>query len=127
MSDFGTCNFGAITPELLVRSLLSGITAQPTFACGIRFQPVSTSGKTLSKVESCASLEDLMTIIQRSLMIGYDNAVAIRVNEVSSLEGAGLEVCAACQNAYSIEELLASPFVQDEDGVVYLNVINLTT
>ena len=127
MSDFGTCDFGAITPELLLRSLLSGITAQPTFACGVRLQPTSTAGKTLSKVGGCASVEDLMTVFRRALIIGYDDKVAIRTTTTTSLEGAGLETCAACQNAYSMEELLSSPFVQDEDGVVYLNIINLTT
>lgn len=127
MSDFTSCEFGVISPELLVRSLISGIVAQPDSACGIRFQGVDTSLKTLSKVEICATFLDLMTIFQRSLIMAYDGNVAIRTTTTTTLEGASIEECAACQNAYSIEELLSSLFVQDEDGVVYLNVINITT
>lgn len=127
MSYFNSCGFGAITPELLVRSLLSGITANGDFACGVRTQDVSTTTKTLSKVEPCATFVDFMALFQRSLIMAYDGKVAIRTTTTSSNEGAGLENCAACANAYTIEELLSSLFIQDEDGVVYLNIINITT
>lgn len=127
MSDFTSPLFGAITPELLVRSLVSGIIAQPTFGCGIRLQGVDTSQKTLSKVPVCATFIDLMTTFQRSLMMAYDGKVAIRTTTTTTLEGASIEECIACGNGYSIEELLSACFVQDEDGVVYLNLINITT
>ena len=43
MGNFGQCDFGAITPELVLRSLLSGITAG--VSCGLRFVEVNVGGK----------------------------------------------------------------------------------
>lgn len=127
MSNFTDCDFGAITPDLLLRSLLSGITAMPDLTCGIRAQDVDELGLTLTKVQLCATAYDLFELFKRALMIGYDGKVAIRTITTSSNEGAGLEDCVSCTNAFSTEELLSSLFVKDQNNNVYMNVINLTT
>lgn len=48
MGNFGQCDFGAITPELVLRSLLSGITAG--VSCGLRFVEVNVGGKTMTNL-----------------------------------------------------------------------------
>ena len=127
MADFIDCGIGAITPEILVRALLSGVTALPDKTCGLRAQDVDESGLTLSKIEVCATKYDLFELFKRALVIGYDGKAAIRTITISSNDGAGLEDCESCANAFSTEELLSSMFVQDQNGVVYMVVINLTT
>ena len=82
MGNFGQCDFGAITPELVLRSLLSGITAG--VSCGLRFVEVNVGGKTMTKPGGCASFEDLFTLFQRSLMIADDGVVAIRSTSITN-------------------------------------------
>ncbi len=127
MADFIDCGIGAITPEILVRALLSGVTALPDKTCGIRAQDVDEAGLTLSKVQACATSYDLFELFKRALVIGYDGKVAIRTITISSNDGAGLETCESCANAFSTEELLSSMFVEDANGVVYMVIVNLTT
>lgn len=124
MGNFGQCDFGAITPELVLRSLLSGITAG--VSCGLRFVEVDVGGKTMTKPGGCASFEDLFTLFQRSLMIADDGVVAIRSTTTNSANGVGLENCTSCANGYALWEYASSLFSEDEDGKIYMNLINIT-
>jgi len=124
MSNFLSCDFGAISPELVVRSLAGGIDALSV--CGVRTVNVDTSEKTLSKVGTCGSAEDLWTLFRRAMIIADDDMVAIRTTTTSSSNGAGVSNCFSCTNAYTIYEQIGAMFSQDEDGVVYLNLISIT-
>ncbi len=124
MSDFTDCGFGAISPELLIRSLLSGINGRP--ACGIRVNDTDTDQTTMYVAESCGSAEDLMSLFQRALVMADDGHVAIRSTTTTAINGAGLSTCGSCQSGYNVYEYLGSIFCQDASGNVYLNVINIT-
>ena len=124
MSDFTDCGFGAISPELLIRSLLSGINGRP--ACGIRVEDTSTTGQTMYVAETCGSAEDLMSLFQRALVMADDGHVAIRSTTTTAINGAGLSTCGNCASGYNVYEYLGSIFCQDASGNVYLNVINIT-
>jgi hypothetical protein len=88
-SDFNSCGFGAISPEMLVKSLLSGI--QAFSACGIRTVAVDVSGKTLSSPHACSTAEDFWNLFLRSLVMADDDKVAIRTTYTASANGAGLD------------------------------------
>lgn len=124
MSDFNSCEFGAITPELLVRSLLSGIDSLNS--CGIR-TTVSTSIANQQTLYTCSTPTDFFELFRRALIIAPDGKVAIRVLETTSVDGDGLSTCQSCTDSYTLYELLGSLFVQDGNGDVYLNVIKITT
>lgn len=124
MSDFNSCEFGAITPELLARSLLSGIDSLNS--CGIR-TTVSTSIANQQTLYMCSTPTDLFELFRRALIIAPDGKVAIRVLETTSVDGDKLSTCQPCTDAYTLYELLGSLFVQDGNGDVYLNIINITT
>lgn len=124
MSDFGTCDFGAITPELVFRSLISGI--QNAESCGIRIVAVDTSQKTLSTPIACSTPEYFWSLLHQTLMIADDGQVAIRANVVSSANGAGLGTCGDCQDGYLLYQIFASLFSKDANGVVYFNIISIT-
>ena len=125
MSDFNSCGFGAISPELVLRSLLSGI--QAIDSCGLRTVDVDTSQMTLISPLSCGSAEDLWTLFTRSLVMADDGLVAIRTTTTTSLEGAGLDNCGGCVGAYFWTEIGGAIFVEDENGNVYMNIIKITT
>ena len=125
MSNFNECDFGAITPELVLKSLLSGIIAFP--ACGIRTVKSSTQGKTLSSPHNCTTATDLWVLFTRALMIADDGKVAIRTTYTDAIAGAGLGTCGDCDTAFQMEEIAQAIFIEDEDGKVYLNIINITT
>lgn len=125
MSDFGACNFGAITPELVFRSLLSGI--QGSGSCGLRIQAVDTDRLTLTQPIYCGTPEDFWSLLHQTLMIGTDGKVVIRTNLVESSEGDGLDGCGNCGDGYLLYEAFSAIFCRDENGVVYLNIINVTT
>jgi len=125
MSDFGTCEFGAITPELVLRSLLSGI--QGNASCGLRLTVVDVSQKEMTNLIVCTDIADLWTIFTQTLTIAHDGLVSIRAAIHTSLEGAGLDTCGACQSGYTMAEYAGSMFSKDTDGTVYLNLIQITT
>ncbi len=125
MSDFNSCDFGVITPDLVLQSLLSGITGRP--ACGLRVKDIDTDGVTMYSTQPCATVSDLFALIQRSLVIADDDNVAIRCTTTTSLEGAGLSTCGDCDSNYQWWEYVGSLFCQDVSGVVYLNIIKITT
>lgn len=124
MSDFGSCDFGAISPDLVLRSLLSGITSG--VSCGVRIVEVSVIGKTISRPIACASHEDVWSLFARSLMMADDGKVAIRAAKTTSADGAGLENCVSCESGFTLWDYASSVFSQDEDGKVYMNIINIT-
>lgn len=124
MSNFNSCDFGAITPELVLRSLLSGITAKNT--CGLRIVTVDVSTLTMSAPTQCATANDLFTLFQRALVMAADGKVALRVASTTSAAGVGLGNCTNCTNSFLMEEFASSAFLQDADGKVYLNLINVT-
>lgn len=123
-SDFNSCGFGAISPEMLVKSLLSGI--QAFSACGIRTVAVNVSGKTLSSPHACSTAEDFWNLFLRSLVMADDDKVAIRTVYTSSANGAGLDTCGNCGDYFTVWETLQAIFIEDEDGLVYLNIVNIT-
>lgn len=125
MSDFGACNFGAISPELIFRTLVSGI--QNAGSCGIRMHGVDTSALTLTQPVYCGTPEDFWSLLHQTLIISHDGKVAIRTNFVTALDGAGLDTCGNCGDGYLLHETMSAIFSRDENGVVYLNVINITT
>lgn len=124
MGTFNSCGFGAISPELIIRSLLNSISGEPN--CGIRVVDVDTSAMTMTNPFVCGSFEDVFTLFQRSLMLADDNQIAIRSTTTNSVNGANLEVCGNCGDGYGIPEILGSLFSMDENGNVYLNIINIT-
>lgn len=124
MSDFTDFkNFGAITPELLIRSLLSGINALD--ACGIRVKEYAAIDEAHS-VHTCTTPSDFIELFKKALVMADDNKVAIRVLRTDSANGVGLDTCQNCINNFTIYELLGSFFVADSTGAVYLNIANIT-
>lgn len=124
MSDFTTCDFGAITPELLIRSLLSGITGIE--ACGIRMKMYDIVD-VATPVYQCTTPTDFMELFRKALVIADDGKVAIRVLRTQSLDGAGLSTCQNCVDSFTVYEFLGSLFIADSTGAVYLNLIQITT
>ena len=124
MSDFGSCDFGAITPELMIKSLISGINERPT--CGLRVVDVDTSGVTMYSTVPCATAMDLWSLFLRSLTIADDGMVAIRSTTTTANNGSGLSTCGNCADGWSIYEAMGSLFCQDASGTVYMNIVNIT-
>lgn len=124
MSDFGSCEFGAISPELVLRSLLSGI--QGNKSCGLRLVVVDVSEKEMTNLGICTDALDLFTVFKQTLVMADDGFVAIRTALHTAADGEGLDHCAACQSGYSMDEYAGSMFSKDTDGNVYLNLINIT-
>lgn len=125
MSDFNSCDFGAITPELVLQSLISGITGKPN--CGLRIVDVSLGGAPVTHPATCASINDFWSLILRSLVIATDGKVAIHTITTASMDGAGLENCVECGGTATMQEYGGSLFSEDEAGNVYLNLINVST
>ena len=122
-TDFNGCGFGAITPDLILSSLIGCVTA--TGAKALRIQKY-TDTATLTPVH-CGSDEDFAINLRRALDMGYDGDVVLRVNIIDYFEGAGTFGQCDCAVPKTVPEMLNSLFGEDAQGVVYLNVANITT
>ena len=122
-TDFGACGFGAITPDLILSSLIGCVTA--TGAKAFRIQKYSDVA-TLTPVK-CANKEDFEINLRRALDMGYDNDVVLRVNMIDYYEGQGTIGQCDCGVAKTVPEILNSLFGEDNTGKVYFNVANITT
>jgi hypothetical protein len=122
-TDFGACGFGAITPDLILKSLIGcdTVTGQKKFR--VQLYTVST----LTPVH-CGSDEDFEINLRRALDMGYDDKVVLRVNVAQHFEGAeiGIGEC-DCGFATTVPDMLNSLFGEDAQGVVYFNVASITT
>jgi hypothetical protein len=122
-TDFGSCGFGAITPDLILSSLIGCVTA--TGQKRFRIQEYSDVA-TLTPVH-CGNSEDFGINLKRALDIGYDGTVVLRVNIIDYYEGQGTIGQCDCGVAATVPELLNSLFGEDALGNVYFNVANITT
>ncbi len=122
-TDFGSCGFGAITPDLILSSLIGCVTAngQKRF----RIQKY-TDTVTLTPVH-CGNAEDFEINLRRALDIGYDDEVVLRVNIIDYFEGQGTIGQCDCGIPKTVPEMLNSLFGEDNAGNVYFNVANITT
>lgn len=122
-TDFNACGFGAITPDLILSSLVGCVTA--TGAKALRIQEYSDVA-TLTPI-NCGNAEDFTINLQRALDMGYDGKVVLRVNIIDYYEGQGTFEECGCGIPKTTPELLNSLFGVDNAGNVYLNVANITT
>ena len=122
-TDFNVGGFGAITPDLILSSLIGCVVADGSKA--FRIQEYSDVA-TLTPV-SCANAEDFMLNLQRALDMGYDDRVVLRVNIIDYFEGQGTFGECGCGEVKSIPDQLNSLFGEDAQGNVYFNVANITT
>ena len=122
-TDFTGCGFGAITPDLILSSLIGCVTAdgQKRF----RVQTYSDVA-TLTPVH-CGNSEDFAINLRRCLDIGYDDFVVLRVNVIDYYEGQGTFGQCDCGVAQTVPDMLNSLFGEDAQGNVYFNVANITT
>jgi len=121
-TDFTGCGFGAITPDLILSSLIGCVTA--TGQKAFRVQTYSES--TLTPVH-CANKEDFEINLRRALDIGYDNEVVLRVNITNYFEEQGTFGQCDCGIPKTVPEMLNSLFGEDIAGNVYFIVANITT
>ena len=112
-SDFGSCGFGAITPELILRSLV----ATKGGLNSLRIE--SYTNVTQTSPIHCATKEDFQINLSRALTMAQDGAVALRVNFVVGLGDGGFNDCA---NAVDDNYIKNSFFGEGVDGKVYFNV-----
>jgi len=122
-TDFDSCGFGAITPDLILSSLIGCVTA--TGAKRFRIQKY-TDVVTTTPI-SCGSKEDFEINLRRALDMGYDGDVVLRVNIIDYFEGQGTFGQCDCGVPKTVPEMLNSMFGEDNTGKVYLNVANITT
>ena len=117
MSDFTDCDFGAITPDLILRSLIGCVDSIlfPT-AKGLRVE--LNQALTTTPVH-CLTFEDFNINLRRCLAMAEDGYVTLRINAVSGRT----TNCEDCINATTWYDLLNSLFAKDSEGLVYLNVI----
>lgn len=120
-TDFDGCGFGAITPDLILSSLIGCVTL--TGQKRLRVQ-TSTNTVTLTPIH-CGSDEDFNINLRRSMDMGTDGNVILRVNIISYRDGSGIGQC-NCGIPKTIPEMLNSLFGEDANGIVYLNVANIT-
>ena len=122
-TDFNVCGFGAITPDLILSSLIGCVTA--TGAKAFRIQKY-TNTVTLTPVH-CGNAEDFNLNLRRALDMGYDDKVVLRVNIIDYFEGQGTFGECDCGVPKNVPDMLNSLFGEDANGVVYLNIANITT
>lgn len=121
-SDFNSDKFGAISPELVIKSLTGCVVSTGKAALRVQiFNNVVTSAV------SCASKEDFDINLRRALHMGYDGEVVLRVNKTDYLDGVGFGNCQTCANGTTVTDIVSSLFGEDENGVVYFNIANITT
>ena len=121
-TDFNACGFGAISYETIIKALTGCVTA--TGKAALRVQMYSN---VVTSPVSCSCKEDFAINLQRALHMGYDREVVLRVNKTDYLDGAGFGSCPTCANAMTLTDTISSLFGEDENGVVYFNVANITT
>ena len=115
-NDFTDCGFGAITPELILRTLigcvsnLAGTYTQAVLKVDMYHELM------LSPVH-CASYEDFQINLRRALNVS-NTGLSLRVNYLVQ----GLDTCGLCANAITWWDYFNSLFGEDSDGVVYINV-----
>ena len=116
-------NFGAITPELILQTLIGCVTL--TGAKAFRVQLFNET--TLTPIH-CANYEDVLINIRRALAIGYDDKLVLRVNKADYYEGEniGFGEC-DCGVAQTVPDMVNSLFGEDANGLVYFNMANITT
>jgi len=142
MTDFTECGFGAITPELILRSLIGCIAedggplrvsgkSQPKLP-GInllrRPDEVGNAGQAALKIEfhmtvttspvHCGSFEDFQINLQRALVFDPVYGLTLRIN----INWIDLDTCGTCQNAITWWDYFNALFGEDSEGLVYLNV-----
>jgi len=115
MADLTACGFGAITPELIFRSLIG--CDESTGMPAIRANLHMGEGRFTSPLK-CASFEDFLILLQRSLSMGNDGHVLINVNVGFDT----LTTCDDCGSAMTWIELASTLFSEDNNGQVYLNM-----
>jgi len=122
-TNFTGCGFGAITPDLILSSLIGCVVADGTSR--FRIQKYSDVA-TLTPV-NCGSAEDFTLNLRRALDVGEDNEVVLRVNIIDYFEGQGTFGQCGCGVPKTESDLLNSLFGEGADGKVYFNVANITT
>ena len=112
-TEFTNAKFGAITPELILRSLIGCVvgTGQAVFR-------VEMHTDTTTSPVHCASFEDFQINLRRCLAMADDGYVTLRVNVVSDT----VSTCGLCANAITYYDYLNSLFGEDNGGLVYFNV-----
>ncbi len=119
-SDFTDCGFGAITPELILRSLIGCISTT-------KYLRVAMTSPEVTTPIHCANHEDVQINLQRCLAIAtVDNKITLRLN-VQSDNPTPISDCNACGAAVTVPEILNNLFSEDAQGRVYLNVFNTIT
>jgi hypothetical protein len=110
-TDFNACGFGAITPELILRSLIGCVVSND--------MPVLRSYCGTAVVTTpvhCGSWEDFQINLRRALVMANDGYVAIRINYVTSEIG----TC-GCAVASTWWDYFNSLFGEDSEGNVWVN------
>lgn len=122
-TDFNGCGFGAITPDLILSSLIGCVTADGQK----RFRIQLYSNVATTTPVACGNNEDFEINLQRALDMGYDGDVVLRVNVISYFEGQGTIGQCDCGVPKTVPEMLNSVFGEGIDGKVYLNIASITT
>jgi hypothetical protein len=115
------CSFGALDPELILRSLL-GCDARLEMVY-FRIVPYSMSAP-LTPI-TCASNEDFLINLRKSLLLAGDDKIALRVNLATYADGEGLSTCGVCANGFTWADYTNAAFSMDDDGLVYFNIAQL--
>ena len=126
MSDFNSCGFGAITPELIFRSILRGTTNIAVLEGFCALGCVGTTATRRSTPFVCTDANDLFSLLQRSLVMADDGKVALRVVTISSENGAAFDECIGCANGEAWYQLAARCFTLDDNGDVALIIGYIT-
>lgn len=121
-NEFSINGIGAITPDLILKSLIGCVVA--TGAKALRIQKFAET--TLTPVH-CGNYEDFQINLARALMLGYDDVVVLRVNITDYFEGQGTFGACDCGMGETTSDMLNSLFGEDALGKVYLNLANITT
>ena len=112
-SDIQSGQIGAITPELILRSLISCNGDLPM----IRANIITITEQVVINPIKCASFEDFMITLQRALSMGTDNRIQINV-AFNRMVGSP-PVCNTCLNYVNWYELAGQLFA-DVNGVICL-------
>lgn len=116
-SDFDSCGFGAISPELILRSLIGCVdNLAGTYTQAVL--RVELHSEAMTSPVHCASFEDFQINLRRCLDMALDGHVTLRVNVFSR----SVDTCGLCANAATWYDYLNSLFGEDENGLLYLNV-----
>ena len=110
-TDFTDCGFGAITPELILRSLIGCITASP-----MRAFRIETHTNIVTSAVHCANYEDFQINLNRALAMASDDKPTLRVNMITRVAD-----CDTCGSGNTWFDWLNSCFGEDANGLVYFN------